>query len=75
MPMPSSAEGAAGDPKMHHVPPPGTVSQAISPALTMNQPSPAGCSPAGVCSSGASSVLIAPVSFTAPAVACPGRHW
>src|SRR3954462_15500847 len=48
--MPSVFDGAAGDPKPHHAPPPGTVSHAMSAAFRMNQPSSAGTAPASVCS-------------------------
>src|SRR3954468_12329107 len=54
-PMPMRSEGWLGDPKPHHVPPPGTVAQRISERLRMYQPSSAGTRPTSVSSTFASS--------------------
>jgi hypothetical protein len=49
-PIPSIGEGESGDSKLHHVPPPGRVSQRRSLRFTMNHPASAGTRPAFVCS-------------------------
>jgi predicted enzyme related to lactoylglutathione lyase len=48
--MPRVFDGAFGDSNTHHVPPPGTVSQAISPTFRIHQPSSTGTRPLSVSS-------------------------
>src|SRR5215210_3423085 len=59
-PMPIRSDSALGDPKPHHVPPPGTVAQRISERLRMNQPSP-GTRPTSVSSIFASCMAPDPI--------------
>src|SRR3954451_20975279 len=62
------SDSALGEPKPHHVPPPGTVAQRMSDRLRMNQPSSTGTRPASVSS------IFASWCMAREAIHGSGRH-